>query len=227
MLVGNDPKLIEVKSSRKKDQRLARQLKNLKTLQEFFETDMSHGLRGYSTVYRVAMQSVPNSFEVELNECINDSYVQGFSLKSPEPGVCYVAITGDVRVEDVFGQVQLAEPLLFSLNEAKINRDWSPYYPFTLLIQSEHALYDFMLGRLFVMVFLDIAVMKDLVRTMGWIPNIDMESDYPLRICGEGGEERASISRHLLARAAMEALSLKWIVEEGFREPKAGFLQNV
>ena len=111
----------------------------------------------------------------------------------------------------------LTEPWLFSLNEAKRNRAWSPYYPFTLLIQSERALYDFMLGRLFVMVLLDVAVIKDLVRMLGWLPKVDVESDYPLWASRDGGEEQAGLSRHVLARAAMEALSLKWVVEEGIR----------
>ena len=216
-MVEDDPILIEVKSSGTRDRRRARQLRNMRTLRAFYETDVSHGLRGFSTVHRVATRSVPYSFDVELNECIDESYERGYALQSPEPGVCYVAISGDVRVEDVVRQVHLAEPWLFSLNEAKRNRAWSPYYPFTLLIQSERALYDFMLGRLFVMVLLDVAVMKDLVRKLGWMPKVDVESDYPLRASRDGGEEQAGLSGHALARAAMEALSLKWVVEEGIR----------
>ena len=217
VLVEDDPILIEVKSSGTKNRRRVRQLKKMRTLREFYQTDMSHGLRGFSTVHRVATRSVPYSFDMELNECIDESYQRDYALKSPEPGVCYVAISGDVRLEDVFRQVYLTEPWLFSLNEAKRNRAWSPYYPFTLLIQSERALYDFMLGRLFVMVLLDVAVIKDLVRMLGWLPKVDVESDYSLWASRDGGEEQAGLSRHVLARAGMEALSLKWVVEEGIR----------
>ena len=180
VMVEDDPILIEVKASRTKNRRRARQLKNLKTLREFYKTDASSGLRGFPSVYRIATRSVPYSFEEELNECIEESYERDYALKSPEPGVCYVAISGEVRVEEVFGQVNLTEPLWFSLNEAKRDRAWSPYYPFTLLIRSERALYDFMLGRLFVMVLLDVAVIRNLVRTLGWIPKFDWESNYPV-----------------------------------------------
>ena len=217
IMAQNDPILIEVKSSGTRDRRRTRQLRNMKTLREFYETDVSNGLRGFSSVNRIATRSVPYSFEKELNECIDEAYERDYALKSPEPGVCYVAISGDIRVEDVFRQVNLTEPLLFSLNEARRKRAWSPYYPFTLLIRSERALYDFMLGRLFVMVLLDVAVMRDLVRTLGWMPEFDLESTYPLWASRDGGEERAGLSGHLLARAAMEALSLKWVVEEGLR----------
>ena len=217
VLVRDDPTIIEVKSSGTKDRRRKRQLRNMRTLQEFYETDVSHGLRGFSTLHRVALRSGLKSFGVEFNKCIDESYERGYALKSPEPGVCYVAISGDVRLEDVFEQVNLAEPLLISLNEAKQNRAWSPYYPFTLLIRSERALYDFMLGRLIVMVLLDVAVMKGLVRAMGWTPKFDEEADCPLWASRNGGEEQAGLSRHLFARAAMEALSLRWVIEEGIR----------
>ncbi len=222
VMVQDDPILIEVKSSSTRDRRRTRQLRNIKTLHEFYETDVSHGLRGFPTVYRVATRSVPHSFDLELNECIDDAYEQGYALKSPEAGVCYVAIFGDVRVEDVLRQVDLAEPLLFFLNETKRNRAWSPYLPFTLLIQSERALYDFVLGRLFVMVVLDVEVIRGLVRTLGWKPTFDLESDYPLQASRKGEEEQAKLSGHTLARVAMEALSLKWVVEEGIRELEDG-----
>lgn len=217
VMVEDDPILIEVKASRTRNRRGARQLKNLKTLREFYKTDASSELRGFPSVYRIETRSVPYSFEEELNECIEESYERDYALTSPEPGVCYVAISGDVRVEDVFSQMNLSEPLIFSLNEANRNRAWSPYYPFTLLIRSERALYDFILGRLFVMVLLDVAVIRDLVRASGWIPKIDLESDYPVWASRNGGEEQAGLSGHALARAATEALSLKWTVEEGVR----------
>ena len=217
VLVADDPIILEVKSSGTKNRRRTRQLRNMRTLREFYETDISHGLRGFSTLHRIATRSVPNSFEVEFNQCIDESYERGYALASPEPGVCYVAITGDVEVEDVFNQVNLTEPWLFTLNEAKRNRVWSPHYPFTLLIRSEHALYDFMLGRLSLMALLDVVVMKDLVHAMGWTPKFDVESDYPLRASRNGGEEQAGLSGQMLARPAMEALSLKWVVQEGIR----------
>ena len=217
VLVGDDPIIVEVKSSGTRNRRRARQLRNMRTLREFYETDISHGLRGFSTVHRVATRSVPTSFEVEFNQCIDESYERGYALKSPESGVCYVAISGHAEVEDVFEQVNLAEPWLLSLNEAKRNRAWSPHYPFTLLIRSERALYDFMLGRLFVMALLDVVVMKDLVRALGWTPKFDAESNYPLQASRHWGEEHAGLSAQTLARAALEALSLKWVIQEGIR----------
>ena len=217
VLAGDDPKIIEVKSSGTKDRRRMRQFRNLTTLRQFYADDMSEGFRGFQTVHRVEMRSSLKSFEAELNQCIDESYERGYGLKSPEPGVCYVAVSEDVRLEAIFEQVNLVEPWLFSLNEAKRNRAWSPYYPFTLLVRSERALYDFILGRLFVMVLFDVAVIKGLVRAMGWTPEFDAESDYALLASRNGGEERAGFAMHMLVRTALEALSLRWVVEEGIR----------
>ena len=218
LLIDNDPKVIEVKSSKTKDRRQARQKRKMQTLREFYETDISHGLRGLPTVHRLSVKNSPKSFEAELNQCIDESYKEGYALKSPEPGVCYVAISRKVEVKDVFEQVNLVEPWVFSLTGAKMNRDWSPYYPFTLLIRSEHALYDFMMGRLHLIVFLDVAVMKDLIRSKGWTPRLEEGSPYPLWAIKNGAnEEQAGFSQHFLARAAMETVSLRWVVEEGIR----------
>ena len=228
ILIETDPIIIEVKSSKTRNRRQTRQMRNIRTLRQFYETDISHGLRGFSTSHRVAMRSVPKSFDTEFNQCIDESYREGYALKSPEPGVCYVAVSGDVKVKDIFEQINLVEPWLFTLNEMKTNRAWSPYYPFTLLIRSEHALYDFIIGRLFLMVLLDVAVMKELVHAMDWTPKLNMESDYPLWASKNGGEEQARISKHLLARTALEGLSLKWVVEEGIRafEDSTHLVQN-
>ena len=72
------------------------------------------------------------------------------------------------------------------------------------------------------MVLLDVDVMKDIVRNLGWMPEFDVESDYPLQAIRNGGEEQARLSGHMLARAAMEVLSLKWVVEEGIRGMEEG-----
>lgn len=217
ILVGNDPVVVEVKSSRTRDRRRSRQLQKLKMLSEFYKTDVSHGLRGLDTVHRVEIGSEARSFEGEFNECIEAAYERGYAVDAPEPGVRYLAIRGDVELDDVFGEVDLEEPWLFSLNEAKRERAWAPYYPFTLLIRSERALYDFLLGRLFLIVVLDVAVIKDQVRGMGWSVEVETEADYAVQASRNGGQERAGLGTNALARVAFEALSLRWVVEEGIR----------
>ena len=147
---------------------------------------------------------------------IEAAYERCYAVIGPEPGVRYVAVAGDVEAGEVFREVDLEEPWLFSLNEAKMERGWSPYYPFTLLIRSERALYDFLLGRLLLFVVLDVAVMKELARSLGWTTvEVDAEADYSLQVARNRGEEKAGLAKNALARAAFEAVSLRWVVEEG------------
>ena len=214
VLAQDDPVLVEVKSSGTRDRRRARQAKRLKTLQEFYRSDVSRGLRGLPVVHRVAVGSEAVSLEDEFNACIEAAYRDGHAARTPEPGVRYVAIREAVDPAEAFRGLAMAEPWAFALNEAKRECAWAPHYPFTLLIRSERALYDFLLGRLLLYVLLDVAVVKDLARGLGWAAEFDAEADYPLQ-AWRGDGETVRLARGALARAAFEALSLKWVVEAG------------
>ena len=148
VLHGPDPILIEVKSSKVKDRRLGRQRKNLKILSEFYRTDELDGLRGFPRLRRTAIRIECKTFESEFNQCIHAAYDKGHALISPEDGVYYVAVVGSgTPISNVFQQVKAREPWVFVLNALKSDQMWAPYYPFTLLIETGRALYDFILGR--------------------------------------------------------------------------------
>ena len=217
LLVQNDPRLIEIKSSGTRDRRSVRQKRRLKKLAEFYDADKLAGFRGFPLVERAALRTTIVSYEKEFNQCISDAYDQGYASISPEPGVQYIALmaSNGGRISEIFGQISFSEPWLFNLNEVKANSAWTPYRPFTLLIESGPALYDFVLGRLFLLVVLDVGAIKDCARSMGYIPEFIPESDYPLRVRKRKAEEERRIAKHLLLRAALEAVSLKWIVQEG------------
>ena len=214
LLQGPDPRLIEVKSSKVKSRRVSRQRKNLGRLREFYETDGLDGFRGLPRVCRLPTHIECKSFQAEFNQCINAAYDKGYGLVSPEEGIHYVAVVKtDTPLLDVFRQVRADHPWAFYLNNWKSEQRWAPYYPFTLLIETDRALYDFMLGRLFIVVLLDTAVMKRAVSELGYVPEIVRESPYPLRAKATGLEGGVRISQHLIFRAVLEAVSLKWIVQ--------------
>ena len=225
MLFGRDPILIEVKSSKTKSRRISRQIKNLKKLSEFYRTDQSDDFRGGPGVRRVESQTEPEIFETEFNQCINKAYDNGYAIISPEEGVYYITISNyDVPIKEIFKQVNLNRPWVVFLNTLKSDQSWAPYYPFTLLIESEKALYDFILGRLFIIVIMDTEVMRKRVIEVGYTPEIVPESDYPIRAKKNGAEGEVRISEHILLRAALEAVSLKWIIHsslEGFERNQA------
>ena len=216
VLIQDDPIIIEVKSSKTKSRRNTRQRRNLRKLAEFYHTDVSYDFKGQPLVMRVETNSSLISFESELNLCINTAYEHGYAVSSPELGVWYIALTGDIRanLDLAFGKVKVGQKWVFSLNEYKLNRSWAPYLPFTLLIQTEKALYDFILGRLCLIVLLDPVVIEDIVYSMGWSPKIDIESSHPIQASRKTGEH-VKVSTAWFYRSVLEASSLKWVIEQG------------
>ena len=223
LLAPGDPILIEVKSSRTKDRRSARQVRRLKKLGEFFRTDRLEGLRGFPIVRRQALGTYPISYEMEFNRCIKEAYEQGFSCVFPEEGIAYIAMRSGARVSDIFEQIDFVEPWMFILNQFKSKAEWSPYRPFTLLVESGQALYDFVLGRLFILVILDIQVIREVARELGFEVDFDKESELPLRARKRGKEGEWRVPKQLLLRAPLEAVSIKWLVQEGLRDPQQDF----
>lgn len=216
LLHGPDPLLIEVKSSKTKGRRATRQRANLKALTEFYRTDQLDGFRGFPRVGRLAMRTEYKTYTAELNQCIQTAYDEGYAIASPEEGIHYVAITETgAPVAHILQQLKADEPWIFFPNEWKSEQGWAPYYPFTLLIESRRALYDFILGRLFIVVFLDSAVIRARIAEMGYVPEIVHDSETPLRATETDGDGEARVSQHLLLRAALEAMSIDSILQVG------------
>ena len=229
LLHGSDPTLIEVKSSKDKSRRARRQHRNLRKLAQFYATDELDGLRGFRDLRRLSTRTECVTFETAFNDCIATAYEKGYSVVSPENGTCYIAITKTNKpMHDVLRETDTREPWLFFLNETKSNQAWAPYYPFTLLMTNARAVYDFILGRLLIVVMLDVEVIKKRLREMGYVPEFCPDSECALRGKKIGTEEEVGISQHLLLRAAFEAVSLKWLIQASLDglEQAAGLLSD-
>ena len=215
VLHGPDPVLIEVKASKSKDRRRTRQRQSLRQLMEFYKTDRLDGLQGLPHVRRIRV-SEPKSFAKEFNKCIAEAYRYGHAVASPEEGVYYITVVNhEVTPDIIFAPIRARarKPWLFFLNETKSNCAWAPYYPFTLLIETPTALYDFIVGRLTIVVVLDIAVIKRQFIEEGYTVEIVPESRIPFRIDRPNTDAVVGISEHYVKRVALEAVSLQGIVQ--------------
>ena len=131
--------------------RVSRQRAALKKLNEFYQTDQLDGLRGLPRVHRLPVRTECKTFAAEFNQCIEAAYDEGYAVASPEKGISYVAVYETrTPLSEILQHVKADEPWIFILNEFKSEQRWAPYYPFTLLIEARRALYDFILGRLFI-----------------------------------------------------------------------------
>jgi len=224
-MVGPDPHLVEVKAGQKLDKRGRRQAKSIKQLHEFFEKDHAVGLRGIPEIRRVVHQAAERSYVDDINTCIDVAAKQGHAVSNPERGLYYVAMThGGPSIGEVLREIKAARPLVFSLNEFKSSRAWAPYSPFILSIRSEAHLYEFLQGRLYVLVVVDLDVLCAVAAQKGFAAQLDSDDEeYPLKISKAGQEGQAAISAHMLRRIGLEFTSPEWIVDAALE----GFDRNV
>jgi hypothetical protein len=220
-MVGPHPRLVEVKAGRKLGRRGRKQAQNIKQLHQFFETDHALGLRGIPEIRRVGIQGPERSYISEMNACIDTAMERGCAIVNPERGLYYVAVTDTgPSIGEVFEQIKAERSWVFSLNEIKSSREWAPYFPFVLSIQSEARLYEFLQGTLYLVVVIDLNALCAIAARKGFAAEFDLANrDYPLEITKSGLEGYARISSHILKRIALEFTSPEWIVSaalEGF-----------
>ena len=231
IMIGPDPFLVEVKSSRKLSSRSKKQVRKLKRIHDFYEKDIAQNFRGIQQIRRVEHREDPNNYMYEFNDCIRIAYIEGHCISQPEPGMFIIAIKRyDLPFERIMQNVKVRRPWIFYLNVLKSNQNWAPYIPFTLSIKSENALYDFIRGALHIIVVLDFEIISERFAASGYRVELRLhDQDHPVRIARDGLEAYADVSSHILTRSALEFLSPAWIIAsciEGFesnlQSPDAG-----
>lgn len=212
LMLASDPILIEVKSG-EIDRRGRRQQMSINQLAEFFATDKINGLRGLGELRRVT-HPVPEVVYVDhLNECIASALSRGAAWCSPEEGLYYVAITdSSINVEHFLSQLNLAQPMVFSLNEVKAHRGWSPYSPFTLSIRDEEALFRFIWGDVYLLVLYEPAALRTLAEARGFEIEFQFDEDYALEITRPGQEGKIGLASQMLHRLAFDFTSPAWLL---------------
>lgn len=137
---ASDPYLMEVKAKKSKNERARKQKKNLEILHEFFENDRSDRLRGMTGVTRQTYSSQERVYSAEMNACIADAVEHGEGIRTPEAGLTYVVLrTKGAQIKELFDRVNLEAPIMHMWNAERQDRNWAPYYPFTLTIENvEH-----------------------------------------------------------------------------------------
>jgi hypothetical protein len=222
LLGGPDPYLIEVKTAGRLDQRGKRQVADIDRLHAFYETDVGAGLRGYPELRRVMPAAAERCYADEMNACMDRAERDGVCIVNPEAGLYYAAIYEAPAAEAMFGDMTLEIPLVFPLNDYKSSRSWSPYYPFTLSIDQKHHLYNFIQGELFLVVFLDVAVLCRHIATRGFEANFKKGDDYPLQFRDPMADGNSGISHHFLLRVGLEFLSPKRVVDQALQMWRSG-----
>ncbi|WP_140987183.1 hypothetical protein [Asticcacaulis tiandongensis] len=211
LLQGPDPKMIEVKAG-ELGPRGRRQRNAIRLLEAFFENDEAEGLRGLPRIQRRSPQRLEITHVPAMNQCIAAARRAGGAWCSPEAGLYYLALADErVPLDQTIGQIPLVKPMAFSLNEMKAGLAWTPYSPYTLSIEDEGALFEFIWGDLYLMVLWEIPDQWFLDDgTIYSVTPCDEESDYAFDVTAPDGSE-IKLSKGMLQRIALEFTSPEWI----------------
>lgn len=220
----NDPYLIEIKSAKTKNTRLKRQKRDLQILREFYENDHSDRLRGMSSVYREEHVLPEVAHGAALNAAIEQALTEDVAIARPEKGLIYIVLrTKAAKIDEAFAKVDLDAPWMFSLNGAKMERAWAPYYPFTLTIRDANHLWAFVRGDIFLMVFVSLRNLETIGSRDGCTSTFDQNDEfYPLSVNlpHQGGTMR--IANQALARIGFECVSPDWLITNSVESWKRG-----
>ncbi|AGB71843.1 MULTISPECIES: hypothetical protein [Rhizobium] len=211
IMVGSDPILIEVKNSAKRlNPRGRKQARSLELLTEFFETDRAKGLRGMPEVRRHAQKVMEEDYAALMNVCIANVGEAGYAVEQPEKGLFYFAARNALAdLPELFRDLGLREPLIYPWNMLKSQQTWVPFIPFTLTIQDKEALWDFVQGKLYIMVLLEIDRLEEIAAEFGAKATYDSERDpnFPLGFELVDGLGLSGLSSQMIARAGMDCVS--------------------
>jgi hypothetical protein len=224
LMIGPDPHLIEVKSSKGLNTRGKRQKRALEKLHSFFETDKAKELRGVRNVRRVSFESAERTYVDELNACIAEARKNGFAVRKPEPGLAYIVMTDRGKdLVDTLNGLKPKAPWVFTLNDHKLQRDWAPYVPFTLSLEAHDDLWDFIRGDIYIIVILETNELCKIAMDYGYSAEFDAtDVDHPLRVRLPEIDEQFGISSAMLARVGMEFISPQWLVQTSIDMVKHG-----
>ena len=213
-LAGEDPMPIEVKSSKNRNSRTARQVGQLHELASFYANDGAEAFRGMGTVRRMELQLTEVNHENAANDCIAQALVHGYWATEPEPGLRYVAFIngpGD-RLDGMFSPA--IQPYLLTPSP-----NWLPAYPFTLSL-TPGTLVPFLLGKVAMLVLIDLAFLKSLFTEHGAHATMLMGEVHAIQVCKDPAslhEGVFRVSQHRFGRIAGEFQSLAWFAEETAR----------
>lgn len=216
-----DPVPIEVKSSKTKDSRGKRQMRELKKLSDFLATDKAEGFRGrqYTTI-RTEYHSPPKSYSEQLVTSFGEALKHGTaSFEVDECLKILVIATDDADYDELFGGFGSGRVLVNSVNQIKTNKFWGCYYPYPLTFSEPKHFELFVRGVIHIFTLLDMNAFESELAEHG--AELSVEADefaiecqilFPNWIQGDS-IGFSKIGDHTMCRMWTDFLCPSWIVK--------------
>lgn len=224
MLISkNGIQAIEVKSSKNYNKRVERQEENAQKLFNYLQNDISIGLYQENLVMqRVESTSEDINYINKLNTLIENCNGKGIKSKIVEKGVLYLVAHNHFdknELDNILLNSGLKKPSAFNLNSHKFTEQG--YYPFSLSLNKSEYYWDFLIGKLNIMIFVELDVIEEISLKNGFKINLSEEPDFALDFINVSNSfpiKEFKMSHHYLNRTMMEFVSVKWLVQESFNQ---------
>lgn len=213
----DDPRVIEVKTSKNQGSRSLRQARSIEAINEYLDTDQTNCLLGLSPIARYNIDHKDQNHSDKIPEFLDRGRRVGFSHLNPETGIKYFYITRNDEAELSRHLNLESESIVFILNEAKDSKAWELYIPFTLSLRPPEALYSFIAEDFILAVVIEIAELKKVAHNRGYIFSLTDDESFPYRLekdeCEGGYPVSIGISGPSFNRLAFDFLSFNTLLD--------------
>ncbi|WP_141739095.1 MULTISPECIES: hypothetical protein [Stenotrophomonas] len=213
-LAGQEPLIVEMKSSENSNARMERQISGMQEIAQFLKDDCAHSFRGMRYVRRVEITPSQIEHSASMNECMRDALAGGCAVRHPEVGLTYVAFNDQFaedlsRVDALIGRVAGHGTVIYVLSP---DESWLPAYPFTLSFEPSN-LVPSIHRSIHVAVIIDALVIKRSLAEQRLTAWALMDGTWSFQIAvkeGEPGQSVFRVSEQSFGRVACEFQSLEW-----------------
>jgi hypothetical protein len=222
------PKLIEVKTSQHTNSRVIRQLEALHRLHDYLVEDVIEELYGFPNIRRRTVHSPTIEYSAVFNSLIAQSRSCGSAICEVETGLRYAVFRYETATNNLYDVAKgMGKPFLFSLNESKNASHWPAYYPFCLSIRELEDVLEFLEGKFFGLVVVDLSVVERQALEAGFASTVTNDTKTIFRFNVQPTQDAQPMfgfmGYHLFGRVGFEFLSLAWLVQEILWEFKTPF----
>jgi hypothetical protein len=211
-LLGDEiPLPIEVKSSTNRNRRIERQFQSRKIIKNFYRND-GGDISGFQEIRRVSLHGTEKNYTELMNSTAQEALQTGVCISTPEAGVQYLAVTGDASRIISESCDRMLEPVACYINSFRSIEKWRDYIPFTLSFQEPNALYAFLSGKLALIVFVDLSVLRERAEAMGVSVTASDDKDYAFKLNlkdkADDNFEYIYVSHQFFGRVFLEFMSI-------------------
>ncbi|GAA0090913.1 hypothetical protein UT300009_09400 [Paraclostridium bifermentans] len=207
-------KLIEVKSSSNKNNRIIRQQKAIEQHMEIINNDCIENFLGTEKTFkRLYTKSNEVNYYKELEHLIDKAINNGSVTHEIEKGLIYVIEYKPSEFKGLECIVKnFDEPTVFFINSMKyINEN---YTPFPMIIKNNDYLMEFYEGNLLITVVVDLSIIRKKLNEKGCTLKFNRDKGFEISFKLKGEYANIVCSSHFICRIGREFLSLNWFINE-------------